>query len=195
MTQGMQRNQQRTVAEQLLQQGEYQPGMFTRGMQAIGLAPRPSGYVAVFDENDNLVGSLAVNEEGSPVGYTGPRMAGYSGPGAEFVQPAPQREGPDREERMAATQPTPPTAPTTPTPPTTPTGPAVGPLAPAAPPSFAPGLASLRPQAQPMTQPMAIPPLQFPSALGEQMQQMQQPQPMPQYLQNLYAQIGQSAPR
>lgn len=76
------RAQQRSIADQLLQQDEYKGGLFGTGF----LAGTPAAsYVPVYDENDNLVGSIGVDAEGKAMRYTGPRIEDYSGFGADLV--------------------------------------------------------------------------------------------------------------
>jgi hypothetical protein len=54
-------------------------------------------YVPVYDEKDQLVGSLGLDASGKALGYMGQRMEGYEGLGSQFIQPAemPQAGGGD----------------------------------------------------------------------------------------------------
>lgn len=83
---GLPRLSNREAAKQLLEQSEY------KGFLGLGLNKKAAGYSAVYDENDNLVGSLAVDETGRPVGYLGEQMPGYEGYGSEFISPQPEEE-------------------------------------------------------------------------------------------------------
>lgn len=102
------RAQQRSIADQLLQQDEYKGGLFGTGF----LAGTPAAsYVPVYDENDNLVGSIGVDAEGQAMRYTGPRIEDYSGFGADLVTRDPfenMNQGGDNDDTAAAlTQPQP----------------------------------------------------------------------------------------
>lgn len=83
----MEASQSRRIGEQLTQQGDYE----SRGILGTGLfkGPDADSYVPVYDENDNLVGSLGLDQAGQAVGYTGQRDADYSGLGAEFISQVP----------------------------------------------------------------------------------------------------------
>jgi hypothetical protein len=83
---GLPRLTNREAAKQLLEQSEY------KGFLGLGLNKPAAGYSAVYDENDNLVGSLAVDETGRPVGYLGEEMPGYEGYGSEFISPKREEE-------------------------------------------------------------------------------------------------------
>ena len=76
----------REIANQLTQQGEYEE----RGIFGTDLfkAKDAAQYVPVYDEKDQLVGSLGLDAEGKALGYMGQRMEGYEGLGSQFIQPA-----------------------------------------------------------------------------------------------------------
>lgn len=104
------RAQQRSVADQLLQQDEYKGGLFGTGF----LAGTPAAsYVPVYDENDNLVGSIGVDAEGKAMRYTGPRIEDYSGFGADLVTRDPfegMNQGGDNDDTAAPLMQPPPQA-------------------------------------------------------------------------------------
>lgn len=85
----------REIAGQLMQQGDYEE----RGIFGTDLfkAKDAAQYVPVYDEKDQLVGSLGLDAEGKALGYMGQRMEGYEGLGSQFIQPAemPQAGGGD----------------------------------------------------------------------------------------------------
>lgn len=76
----------REIANQLMKQGEYEE----RGIFGTDLfkAKDAAQYVPVYDEKDQLVGSLGLDAEGKALGYMGQRMEGYEGLGSQFIQPA-----------------------------------------------------------------------------------------------------------
>jgi len=80
----------RKVAEQLLQQENYQ----TKGLFGTDLfkGADAAQYVPVYDENDQLVGSLGLDASGSPLRYSGDRMADYQGLGSDLIKPTPVPE-------------------------------------------------------------------------------------------------------
>jgi hypothetical protein len=80
----------RKVAEQLLQQENYQ----TKGLFGTDLfkGADAAQYVPVYDENDQLVGSLGLDASGNPLRYSGDRMADYQGLGSDLIQPPPPPE-------------------------------------------------------------------------------------------------------
>ena len=80
----------RKVAEQLLQQENYQ----TKGLFGTDLfkGADAAQYVPVYDENDQLVGSLGLDASGNPLRYSGDRMADYQGLGADLIKPPPAPE-------------------------------------------------------------------------------------------------------
>lgn len=82
--------QDRKVAEQLLQQENYQ----TKGLFGTDLfkGADAAQYVPVYDENDQLVGSLGLDASGSPLRYSGDRMADYQGLGSDLIKPTPVPE-------------------------------------------------------------------------------------------------------
>ena len=85
----------REIASQLMQQGDYEE----RGIFGTDLfkAKDAAQYVPVYDEKDQLVGSLGLDASGKALGYMGQRMEGYEGLGSQFIQPAemPQAGGGD----------------------------------------------------------------------------------------------------
>ena len=85
----------REIANQLMKQGDYEE----RGIFGTDLfkAKDAAQYVPVYDEKDQLVGSLGLDAEGKALGYMGQRMEGYEGLGSQFIQPAvmPQAGGGD----------------------------------------------------------------------------------------------------
>jgi len=85
----------REIAGQLMQQGDYEE----RGIFGTDLfkAKDAAQYVPVYDEKDQLVGSLGLDASGKALGYMGQRMEGYEGLGSQFIQPAemPQAGGGD----------------------------------------------------------------------------------------------------
>jgi len=85
----------REIAGQLMQQGDYEE----RGIFGTDLfkAKDAAQYVPVYDEKDQLVGSLGLDASGKALGYMGQRMEGYEGLGSQFIQPAemPQTGGGD----------------------------------------------------------------------------------------------------
>ena len=85
----------REIAGQLMQQGDYEE----RGIFGTDLfkAKDAAQYVPVYDEKDQLVGSLGLDASGKALGYMGQRMEGYEGLGSKFIQPAemPQAGGGD----------------------------------------------------------------------------------------------------
>ena len=85
----------REIANQLMKQGEYEE----RGIFGTDLfkAKDAAQYVPVYDEKDQLVGSLGLDASGKALGYMGQRMEGYEGLGSQFIQPAemPQTGGGD----------------------------------------------------------------------------------------------------
>ncbi len=76
----------REIASQLMQQGDYEE----RGIFGTDLfkAKDAAQYVPVYDEKDQLVGSLGLDASGKALGYMGQRMEGYEGLGSQFIQPA-----------------------------------------------------------------------------------------------------------
>jgi hypothetical protein len=76
----------REIAGQLMQQGDYEE----RGIFGTDLfkAKDAAQYVPVYDEKDQLVGSLGLDASGKALGYMGQRMEGYEGLGSQFIQPA-----------------------------------------------------------------------------------------------------------
>ena len=77
--------QNREIANQLSQQGEYEnKGIFNSGLFK---GANANQYVPVYDENDQLVGSLGLDAEGNPTRYMGDRMEGYEGLGSQYIQP------------------------------------------------------------------------------------------------------------
>jgi len=80
--------QNRRIGEQLTLQGEYEPtGIFGTGLFK---GPQAASYVPIYDENDNLVGSLGLDEAGEAVRYTGKRDEDYTGLGEEFISRVPE---------------------------------------------------------------------------------------------------------
>jgi LysM repeat protein len=87
----------RKIANQLMQQGQYEnKGLFGTGLFK---GENADQFVPVYDENDQLVGSLGLDAEGNPMRYTGDRMQGYEGLGSDLIQPRemPQMGGDDND--------------------------------------------------------------------------------------------------
>lgn len=148
------RSQDRAIANQLLQQDEYKGGLFGTGF----LAGTPAAsYVPVYDENDNLVGSIGVDEAGKAIRYTGDRIEDYTGFGAELVTRDPFEDmsyDSDNDEPAPPPAPPPPAAPGAPPPQV--------PLVPL-PTAFVgqqPGVPMQRPTVAPMTQASQVAPMQ-----------------------------------
>ena len=75
----------REIANQLSQQGDYEnKGIFNSGLFK---GANANQYVPVYDENDQLVGSLGLDAEGNAMRYMGDRMEGYEGLGSQYIQP------------------------------------------------------------------------------------------------------------
>lgn len=153
------RMQDRTIANQLLQQEEYKGGLFGTGFLA---GPQAASYVPVYDENDNLVGSIGVDEAGKAIRYTGDRIEDYTGFGAELVTRDPFADmdtGPEDSEPttfpLAAQGPAPAAPAASGAPPQVPLVPL--------PTAFVgqqPGMPMQRPMIQPMTQATQVPQMQ-----------------------------------
>jgi len=157
MSNALNRSQERRIADQLLQQDEYKGGLFGTGFLA---GPQASSYVPVYDENDNLVGSVGVNAEGQPMRYTGPRIEDYTGFGAELVTRDPfadmnMGEGGDEAAPMAM-----PPAPTPAAPAQPPAGQIPSVPLPTAFVGQQPAMPMQRPTLSPMTQATPVQPMQ-----------------------------------
>jgi len=147
----------REIAKQLMQQDQYEE----RGIFGSSLfkAKDAAQYVPVYNEKDELVGSLGLDAEGKAIGYMGDRMQGYEGLGSEFIQPTPLPEV--NKDRDSDPAPSPVSAeavgvdPTAAVSPSTPTAPGKVPFVrlPSALDQPQP-----RPMNQPFTQPTQIPP-------------------------------------
>lgn len=79
--------QDRKIGEQLLLQGDYEPtGLFGSSFLA---GPAAVQYVPVYDENDEIVGSLGLDADGKAIRYTGDRDENYTGLGEEYISRVP----------------------------------------------------------------------------------------------------------
>ena len=86
-------SQDRKVATQLMEQGDYEnKGLFGTGLFK---GEDAAQYVPVYNENDELVGSLGLDAEGQPLRYAGDRMADYDGLGSDLIQPGAAPNFPD----------------------------------------------------------------------------------------------------